>query len=284
MQFKTLDHTSIDHITKAFNAAFADYEIQLQLTAEELLQKVKIEDISFEFSVGAFDKGVLVGFIFFGIDDNVNGMKTAWDGGTGVIPSYRGQKLTQRMFGFILPMLKQCKVERVLLEVLENNNVAGSIYEKLDFVKTRKLNAYKGTLTELRPAEHKIEVLECFDAEHLLSLGDFQPPWQQMNRRVKNWGDVVTTIGIKCQKDVVAYAHYNTATKRVLQFAVKKEHRNKGMANALFSHIAGDNSAPITIINVDDGSPSTNSFLNSMGLHRFISQYEMEMDVKPVGF
>ena len=124
MQFKTLGQTDFENIVEAFNDAFADYEIQLQRTKEELLQKIRVEDIDLSLSAGAFDGDTLVGFIFFGIDDHVNGIKTAWDGGTGVIPAYRGHKLTQRMFEFIQPALKQAGVKKILLEVLENNTVA----------------------------------------------------------------------------------------------------------------------------------------------------------------
>ena len=277
MQFKTLGQTDFENIVEAFNDAFADYEIQLQRTKEELLQKIRVEDIDLSLSAGAFDGDTLVGFIFFGIDDHVNGIKTAWDGGTGVIPAYRGHKLTQRMFEFIQPALKQAGVKKILLEVLENNTGAYKIYESLGFRETRKLNAYKGILNGLSSVKYNVEILHPFDIDVLLNFGDFQPPWQQMNKRVNNWGDVISSIGIKHNNDIVAYARYNTTTKRVLQFAVSGKYRRKGMATALFHHIAGDNSTPVTVINVDNGSSETNAFLKTIGLNYFISQYEMEM-------
>lgn len=279
MQFLTLNNVPAETIVTAFNHAFENYKIHMQQTKESLLHKIKVEDIDLNLSVGAFDGEKLAGFIFFGIDDDVNGIKTAWDGGTGVIPTYRGKKLTQQMFEFILPQLKNNDVKKILLEVLEDNTSAYKIYEGIGFRKKRKLNAYKGTIKKMEPTHYNIEMFRGFDADALLALGDFLPPWQQMNKRIQNWGDAVATIGIKKNNAAVAYVHYNKSTKRILQFAVAKEYRNNGMGAALFKHIAGDNTTPIIVINVDDSCGNTDAFLKAIGLNYFISQFEMEIDI-----
>lgn len=218
---------------------------------------------------------VLAGFIFFGID-TLNEEKTAWDGGTGVLPTYRGQKLTERMFEHMRPVLKGIGISRVLLEVLKNNIGAQKTYSRLGFKTIRELNAYKGLIAESN-IKHKIEVLTSYDAEQLLNLGDWQPSWQFTNTTVLNWGNAVTTICIKRDEKIVAYAHYNNATKRVYQFAVSGAHRRQGMATSLFNYIAGDNTVPISVVNVDSGSENSNAFLKSIGLEHFLTQYEMDM-------
>lgn len=278
MQFITLAQTDIATISDTFNHAFADYEIPLQFTPETLQQKIYAEDIDLSVSLGAFDNGILVGFIFFAID-TVDNIITAWDGGTGVIPTYRGQQLTQKMFAAILPTLQNKGVKRVLLEVLENNAGAKKIYEKIGFETIRTLHAYKGTIAKT-PPKYIIEILHNPDFESLSKLGDWQPAWQQMNKRVQNLGDMVATICIKDENNnIVACAHYNKNTKRVYQFATAKANRRKGMATALFNYIAHDNLTPVSIINTDADSANSNAFMKAIGLNLFISQYEMRVGI-----
>lgn len=275
MLFRTLEHTPIDILTNAFNNAFADYEIPLQFTPQALQDKIRNEDIDLRLSVGAFDGDVLAGFIFFGID-TIKGIKTAWDGGTGVVAAYRGQQLTQKMFAHMVPVFKEIGVRRALLEVLKNNTGAKKIYEKIGFSTIRELHAYKGQVTKAAP-QHKVEVLNNPDMAALSGLGDWQPAWQQMNKRVQNFGDMVETVVVKAGDNIAAYAHYNKATKRVYQFATAKQHRRKGMATALFHYIAGENTIPVMFVNIDGNDEASNAFLPAIGMPLVISQYEMDM-------
>lgn len=276
MHFSTLEHTPISDITACMNAAFAEYEIPIQWTDESLQQKMRVEDIDLFLSAGAFDNGTLAGVILMGADDN---NKRVWDGGTGVIPAHRGQKLTEKMFVYILPMLMQEGAQQMLLEVLENNKGAYIVYERLGFRPTRLLHAYKGGITIPTKSAYTIELLNSYNADELASLWDWQPAWQQMNQRITNRGSSVTTICIRQEDKIAAYAHYDSVACRVHQFAVSKEYRRKGLATALFRHIADTCSGPVLITNIDAGSENTNAFLQAIGLQKMISQYEMKMEL-----
>ncbi len=276
MHFSTLEHTPISDITACMNAAFADYEIPIQWTEETLLQKMRIEDIDLSLSVGAFDNGTLAGVILIGADNNNS---RVWDGGTGVIPACRGQKLTERMFAYILPQLKQRGAQLMLLEVLENNTGAYKIYEKLGCTPTRLLHAYKGHINIPGKSNYTIELLNSYDADELARFGDWEPAWQQTNQRISNRGASVTTICTRQEGKIVAYAQYDSAAGRVHQFAVAKEHRRIGLGTALFRHIADACTGPVLIINIDAGAENTNAFLQAIGLEKHISQYEMMMEL-----
>lgn len=276
MHFSTLEHTRIGDITACMNAAFAEYEISIQWTDESLQQKMRIEDIDLSLSVGAFDNDTLAGVILMGADDN---NRRVWDGGTGVIPAYRGQKLTEKMFAHILPILRQAGAQLMLLEVLKNNKGAYIVYERLGFRPTRLLHAYKGEITITANSNYTIELLNSYEADELAKLWDWQPAWQQMNQRITNRGTSVTTIGIRLYGKIAAYAHYDSAACRAHQFAVAKEHRRKGLGSALFRHIADACTGPLLIINIDAGSDNTNVFLQAIGLQQHISQYEMTMEL-----
>lgn len=271
MLLKSLENTPIADIVDAFNQSFADYELPFQFTAESMQQKIQFEDIDLRYSVGAFDNYKLIGFIFFGIDGT-----TAWDGGTGVIPAYRGQRLTQRMLDYSFPILKAQGINHVLLEVLENNVGARNIYESAGFSITRKLHGYKGQVSINKNHNYQIEVLSDPDFGMLSKLGDFKFAWQQMDKRIQNRADIITTICIRDNNEIVAYMHFDAKASRVHQFGTAESHRRKGMATALFQYLAQNCATPILVVNVEDVSEA-DKFIQTTGLAHLISQFEMAM-------
>lgn len=275
MQLNTLQDTSVKDIANVFSKAFENYIVDMRQTEDEMLLKFRTESIDLSLSVGTFDSGALVGFILFGVD-NVNGVKTMWDGGTGVLAGYRGQKLTKRMFEYILPMALNAGVQQVQLEVMEDNTTAYNIYEQIGFKKVRKMHAYKGSPKVKSTKNHIPEETKDYDPEALFKMGGWQPAWQQMNRRIRNTPDVITTIVIKEKDTPIAYAHYNKAKKRVVQFAVANAHRRKELGTALFNHMANDMDI-LSVVNVDEHSTDAIAFLESIGMNYLLSQYEMIM-------
>lgn len=275
MHIQSLDKTSTKAITEVFNKSFEDYKVPMHRTEAQMQEKIKAEYIDLSASVGAFDNETLVGFILFGID-TVDGRKTMWDGGTGVLKEYRGKSLTKQMFQIALKHAKDQKVERILLEVLESNATAYNIYKSLGFRKIRLLHAYHGLPQITTKTDHQIEVIDNYDSKEFDALCTWQPAWQQMYNRVKGWGDAITSIAIKDNEKVIAYAHYNTETKRVFQFAVDNNHRRKGLGSALFNYIS-DNDTELSIVNIDERSTDALAFLEAIGIKHYISQYEMEL-------
>lgn len=271
MLLKSLENTPITDIVDAFNQSFADYELPLQFTTETMEQKIRFEDIDLKYSVGAFENDKLVGFIFFGLDGT-----TAWNGGTGVIPAYRGQKFTQRMLEYSFPILKAKGINHVLLEVLENNIGARSIYERAGFSITRKLHGYKGQISINKTHNYQIEVLTDPDFGMLSERCDFKFAWQQMDKRIQNRADIITTICIRDNNEIVAYMHFDAKASRVHQLGTAETHRRKGLASALFQYLAQNCTAPILVVNIEDASDA-NTFIQSTGLAHLISQYEMAM-------
>lgn len=275
MHIQSLDKTSTKAITEVFNKSFEDYKVPMHRTEAQMQEKIKAEYIDLSASVGAFDNETLVGFILFGVD-TVDGKKTMWDGGTGVLKEYRGKSLTKQMFQVALEHAEKQNIKRILLEVLESNTTAYNIYESLGFKKVRLLHAYHGLPDTNAEVKYHVEVMKDYNPKELSALCTWQPAWQQMDNRVTGWGDAITTIAIKDNEKVVAYAHYNTETKRVFQFAVDNNHRRKGFGSALINYIS-DNDTELSIVNIDERSTDALAFLEAIGIKHFISQYEMEL-------
>lgn len=274
MHFKTLEHTPIKTISEVFSEAFEDYSVSMQLSEIDMTRKIKAESINLKLSVGAFDDDQLVGFILFGVD-TVNGVNTMWDGGTAVLKKYRGQRATQQMFYYILPIVQKNEVKRILLEVLEGNKPAYRIYQNLGFKITRKLLAYKGTPVNKSQSKYEIDVIDVYNADELLNMGAWEPAWQQMNERVAGWDDAITTLAIIIDKRICAYAQIDISRKRIFQFAVEKERRRQGLGTALFACMK-ELCSSLSVVNVDERSHDAIAFLEAIGMKHFISQYEME--------
>ena len=69
--------------------------------------------------------------------------------------------------------------------------------------------------------------------------------------------------------------------KKVYQFAVDKNYRNKGIGTKLFNAIREKNHGQaIALNNVDDSSESTDKFLSErVGLNNWLSQFEMKRSI-----
>jgi ribosomal protein S18 acetylase RimI-like enzyme len=149
LNFSTLENVEKSEIVKTFNSAFENYFVKIELTEKSLTEKFAAENILLEKSVGAFVENKLIGFVFIGIDD-FNGRKTAYNGGTGVVPGFRGNDLTGKMYKFLLPKLAVENIKSHLLEVITENRSAIKAYEKIDFKIERKLACFKGKISMSR--------------------------------------------------------------------------------------------------------------------------------------
>ena len=128
---------------RSFLEAFRDYAVPYSLTLDEFVRKMKHKvHISFAHSYGAFSNEKLVAFIFHSLGP-YEGLKMAYNGGTGVVPGHRGHHLPHRLYDHILPVMQRDGLERCVLEVLTENKTALSIYEKVGFRKTKEFLCFK---------------------------------------------------------------------------------------------------------------------------------------------
>ena len=120
IHFSHLQNIKLPELCRVFNLAFSDYIVPFQLTVPLLEQKLQGENVRLSHCIGAFDGPTLAGFILHGAD---TWPKPAllYNGGTGVIPAYRGQHLVQRMYAHYRQQYKQEGVQRILLEVISTN-------------------------------------------------------------------------------------------------------------------------------------------------------------------
>lgn len=277
MEIKTLQDTHLDEILNAFNEAFSDYFVRIQMTKEQLIAKMKADKTNLELSVGVFDEQKLVGFILHGFDI-IDGRKYIYNGGTGVIPNKRGSGLTKQMYQFILPALKKKEIDSIILEVISQNIQAIKSYEKSDFKIVRRLACFRGNLNISKTnSAIQISPLESYNWRELQSFWDVEPTWQNS----KNTADELMTTNVSLaaylKDQLVGYVIFNPQSKRIQQIAIHKDFRQKGIASTLIDNLAQDYGEDISIINIDQKANHILQFFNSIGLENYLEQLEMKL-------
>lgn len=276
---RTLENVKTAKLLAVFNQSFADYLIPLSLTKEQLEEKIETENIQLEYSTGVFKGDELAGFILHG-DKLIGNHKILYNAGTGIIPDERGQQLTAKMYDYLLPKLRSLRFQKILLEVITENKPALKTYERIGFKKVRKLDCYKGVCnpSDIKN-DYEIKELDIYEWDKLTSFWDITPSWQNAITVADKLKESNISIGLYQAESLLGYLIYNPKSKRIQQFAIHKNHRNMGLGKALFSHICSNYPQQISIINVEDHNKAINTFIDSLGLTRMISQYEMVLDL-----
>lgn len=277
----SLKNSKSEEIVKTFNAAFSDYFFPIEFTKEQFEHKLLIEGGSLDLSVGAFENDKLIAFIlhFTNMSDS---KLTIYNGGTGVLPDFRGNHLTSKMYEFIKPKLAENKINKMILEVLTQNSAAIKTYQNQGFEITRELNCFKGKLKlikeKISSKSYEIVELKEYNWDLFQTFWDYLPTWQNSIQTVNNLKEQNITFGIKSDDKILGYLIYNPNTKRIHQLAVHKDYRNQGLAQLLLNAVSQIDSE-ISIINVDSRDEVLKKFLEKNGLNNYTSQYEMELEL-----
>ncbi len=277
MQIHSLEKTPIQQLTECFNKAFENYFVPLKLDEEQIRNKIKSENILFENSAGVTIDNELAGFILIGIDfEN----RLAYNGGTGIIPSYRGQKLTEKMYAFLLPQLKKMRVQTHLLEVICENRKAMNIYGVLGYAVTRKVICYKGKISDVGNA-HVLREIKLPKEAEVERFWNHKPTYQNTLFYINNNPGQHKAFGAFENDTLIGYIIFDKDSLRVKQFGVAPNFRNTGIGHQLFYQVQQQNpETTVVLINVDENDRETNSFLHRIGFEKLIEQYEMCLETK----
>ncbi|MEM9931009.1 MAG: GNAT family N-acetyltransferase [Bacteroidota bacterium] len=272
---KTLEGISQEDILTVFNHSFSDYIVRIELSREQLSAKMRAEQVDLSISVGAFMEGKLVGFILHG-SRMLEGQKTFYNGGTGVIPPARGRQLTTKMYQFILPLLQTKGYERGVLEVITSNEPALKSYQRTGFTIKRSLPCYRGeVMVNAEELDLSFAELAPGDLQDISSFFAWSPTWQNHTQTLQRMLADLQLMGAFHAGQLIGAVVYDPQSLRVKQFGVHPDYRQKGFGTALFHHCF--QGANVAITNVDGDSMASQTFLEKLGLAEFLRQYEMEI-------
>lgn len=273
-EFNTLQYTSPQEILSVFNHAFSDYVVPFILNYKQLEDKIQNEGIDLSLSIGVFVENRLVAFILHAYNPET---QITYNAGTGVIPAFRGHQLTHKMYNFILPALRKKGVKCIILEVIASNEKAIKIYERIGFKEIRKLNCYKGKIATPGTTEHYKIVLqeESFDFTLAKTLWDIEPSWQNDFFCAFRSANQTKILAAYSNSKLVGYLIFNFESRKILQCAVHKTHRNRGVAKSLFSYLSDIYGTDYIVTNIDCDSNNSNNYLKQQGLQFYLQQNEM---------
>jgi len=283
MEIKSLGKTDFEAIIKASILAFADYEIQLN--AEELKAMWKRRGFNPDLSFAAFEGKDIVAYTLNGVG-NFNGQKMAYDTGTGTLKEYRGQGLATKIFEYAIPYLKEANINHYLLEVLQHNTKAVSIYRKIGFETIREFNYFIWKSEDLKNEIKKslpscfIQQIEIRNYDSIPDFWDFYPSWQNSFESIQRANEAFISIGAFLDKKLAGYCVFEAHSGDITQIAVDKPHRRKGIASLLLHEISKLNKNTKTkLINTDSSCCSIVEFLKAKNIEISGKQFEMIKEI-----
>ncbi len=279
MEIRSLAGTGFDSLFGAFREAFGGYEIQLD--PEELRKMLKRRGFDPGVSFAAFEGDKIVAFTLNGTGI-FQGIPTAYDTGTGTLPDYRGRGLATEIFEYSIPFLKKQHIRQYLLEVLQHNTKAVSVYRNLGFETTREFNYFRQTnesvqnIVKTTGEGYTVKKVTPAAMADYADFMDFPPSWQNSFESIERAGDDLAGFGVYAGNEVAGYGIFEPASGDITQLAVKKSHRRKGIGSLLLREMLRINkNKGVKVINTDPGCLAATAFLQGKNIEVTGKQFEM---------
>ena len=270
----------------AFNTAFADYPIPFTIGLPEFKRKfIERLRIQFAYSAGVWAAKEMVGFLF-GVVNNYQGKLTAYNGGTGVVPAYRGQQLVHQMYQKLWPAYQALGVEQCVLEVLCQNARAVRSYEKSGFAIGQRFHCYKlnGALKNTpNPAGVVLQMVHHDQWPLYAQWWQAAPSFMDTVVRLKLYRPHLTLIEARApqaQGGVEAETRgaivFDARTGRISLLCVAPEHRHQGIGRALLRAAHRQRAGKsLSFLNLNSQHQDLHRWMLQSGFDNELDQYEM---------
>jgi ribosomal protein S18 acetylase RimI-like enzyme len=270
ISYRLLAADDLTPLYECFLEAFSDYQVDMQMSREQFEQRILRDGVQLEISAGAFDDKKMIGFYMNGF-----GEQRAYDAGTGVIPEYRGEGIAKELFAFMAPRLKEVGIAQYLLEVLSENDRAVALYRKLGFVETRVLSVLRSDEPVKRLSELPGMIREVEEPDWRLfeSFWDGYPSWQNSSAAVERVVNAREIVGAYVDGKCVGYGVVFRPTGNLMQLAVAREHRRKGIGSRILAALSTDEALKVN--NIDENLKETLAFFEANKFKIVLKQYEM---------
>jgi GNAT superfamily N-acetyltransferase len=248
---------SIAELTALFNAGYADYVIPMRLHDETALRwMIDSFDIDLEASRVAVSNGEPVGFANLAIRGD-----EAWVGGVGVVTGVRRQGTGETLMRALHDEARARGAARIWLEVIEQNEAAYRLYEKLGYDVVRWLEVW--TLSALPSADGAREVPVEQAHERIRRLRTTREPWQRSDATLAHLTD---TRGLETTRGAAVFRV--GAAVQLVQIA--------GEARSLLQTVRSHGN--VILINLPTDDPIAES-LRALGASITVRQREMVLEL-----
>ncbi len=281
--FRFLSPDRKGELFETFLEAFGDYAIDISGYRQETFINRAIKNgVDFESSVGLYDGERMVGYTLIGID-TWKGAPSAYDIGTGIAKPHRGKGLARGMFEHALPRLRDLGARTFVLEVLQRNEPAIKAYEKTGFEITRGFDCFELSWDRIEKTEtEEIVPLERENLDLFEPALDWRPSWENSFASIRRIPDEVSLYGALIDGAPRGLIVYYPALDWIMSVVVEREYRRRGVGSSLVRFLGGAIGGVqrrARLVNVQHDDSGMIRFLQRLGFERFVSQYEMEMEI-----
>lgn len=267
-----LAHGQLDALIETQNRIFEDYIIPIRSSRQFFIDFLKSVGGDLRSVLVALDDDEMVGYVNPVVDGD-----EAWIGGIGVLPSHRGRGVGTRM---MLEVEQECVgkgVREISLEVIEGNDRAKRLYDRLGYIGTRRYLTAEGRpirfegFGQMPEPATQAEIVRL----HAISYGD--TCWQ------KRKADAVISSarGAECYKVDGGFVLVRSIdTSGFIPFlGVAPEKRRTGIATSLtkfaLTRLWTLGSFKVTVYNVNE-DPQTLKLLDMFDFKVTLKQLEMK--------
>ncbi|MGE4454013.1 MAG: GNAT family N-acetyltransferase [Sphaerochaeta sp.] len=261
-----LTNTEPETLTQVFNEAFSKYEVPIHMSQEQFNAHTHALGYSALDSIGLFDDSRLVGFVLVARREG-----TAYDAGTGIIPSYQGKGYSHLLIDATLSHVKKRTVTSFFLEVIDTNERAKNLYLSHGFSITRKLHCYQ-VKKDLLIGSSSVELIPQDSVE--IPLDECTPSWQNSKQSIERGSATCYTIMYNAIKR--GSLCLNPDKGSIAQIYIEPQFRRQGFAKQAIIKARDLCEAPsLGMINVDERCTSLHGLLTSLGFSLLLTQSEM---------
>ena len=280
MQIISLDQVPLEELVAAFNDAFTDYAVTVEMTAARLKNLIIARSVRLDLSSGIMAGERLKAFVLTG-SRRIEDLPTAYNAATGVRCAYQRQGLGKRLLSHTMALLEAAGYRRYLLEVITTNTAAIGLYTDQGFAERRLLNCYSALPSEASTdglAPGTGAAVTPLGPEWALRMGPLlsqRPSWQNAATAVNAIARHCRLIFAGTLASPAAMAVLDPRTGSIHQFgfaAGAADAARQVMVRAL--QLSATDT--VHLANVDAGDGRMNAFLQEAGFARPISQLEME--------
>lgn len=271
MEIRDLGSTPLRSVVDCLLRAFEGYFVAMPKELHVWEQRFGRSGVDWSRSYGVFMQEELVAFIIHAMGE-VDGRRTAFNTGTGVVPEQRGKHLVDALYAHALPELKQAGTSQCALEVITKNVAAVRVYERVGFTAAFTWKCFLG-----EPVAHvEGEPLQPCDPQDIRADDDHWYSWDhKWDALQRNMGGFVAyTLG---RTDPWGHVIMDPDTGRMARLGVREENDREQWVRMMAS--LASLRKPLRLVNVHPARTALIDTLLHSGLVNDIDQFEMRMEL-----
>ena len=253
---------SLEQLAALFTDAYEGYPVSMHIDATGLARMIGTSDLDLDAARIARVAGEPAGVCMIGVRGD-----EGWIGGMGVVPRHRREGIGEALMRAVLQAARSRGVQRVRLEVIDQNDGARLLYEKLAFELVRDVSVW--TL-DAEPSEDAGRDVPAGEAQAFVREHRGEPePWQRADETLAHLDGL---MGVAVEGGA---AVYRDAGGRVL--LLQAAARDGEAAIALVRALRARGSALI-VVNLPEADVCAGA-LAQLGGRVDVRQHEMTLEL-----